>query len=83
MSNLDNDEKIVWGVMACLILLIVGIVFLAIRQDAAAQRDCAKRGGQWVVVGHHYQPPTYIVPQNGGVAIPVGGGEVNDYGCTR
>lgn len=66
-------------VVGALIVACIVAVFFAFRSEQHARHDCIAGGGSWVVVGNHYQPPTYT--QSGKTMIPVGGGMVNDYGC--
>jgi hypothetical protein len=78
----QTEDMFMLLICATVIALIAICVVAIVATDHAEQeahRKCVSRGGSWVVTGHHYQAPTYI--QSGRTMIPVGGGDVEDWGC--
>jgi hypothetical protein len=67
--------------MRRLLLAAASVLALAAcGNDGDSRKACESRGGNWIVVGSHYEPPVYV--KVGNVLVPTGGGQKTDYGCT-
>lgn len=60
--------------------LAAALALTACGGSGDSRKACESRGGSWVVVGSHYEPPVYV--KVGTVLMPSGGGTKTDYGCT-
>lgn len=75
-----TEGSLLWSLAKFVLVVAVlcsPIVYLVYRLDKAAREDCAKRGGQYVVVGSHLQTTYYM---SGKVMMPMTT-TVNDYAC--
>lgn len=81
----NYEDRMICGLFSIAGLALLGLIALVVkaeRDEDEARHACYDNGGAWVVVGHHYVPPTYV--STGGqhpVMVPIGGYMARDYGC--
>lgn len=72
-------EKVVSILLAAICILLLTMIPFAIMETRKEIKACEARGGEWVVVGHHWQ--NMII--SNGKTVTIIPQYMADYGCTK